>query len=324
MPADEAIRETIPTVPAVKTAEPVAAPGGNSRWPWLAVLFALGLVVPFLPVPNLAVAIAGAVVLVAVYVFALVQFVAQTTRLRLSSGYLTMWFGISLAWWIALTFGLIPQVIEPFNDALRAHGGQPFTSQLMIARTVRTLADLALLCAAVLGGSLIAPLIKTPNMLGPICTVIALIDIWGVLFGGIVSQMMEKAPEVSAKAMSAVPSMGGATGAAERYAIPALHIGAGDYLFLGLLFAALHLNKMDWRGAVRLTTPLVIIALLCVTFVGPLPGLPFIGLGVALPNLKYFEYTREEKFALLYAAVFVVILTIGLYFGITSMLPATK
>lgn len=52
-----------------------------------------------------------------------------------------------------------------------------------------------------------------------------------------------------------------------------------------------------------------------------LPGLVFIGLGAALPNLKYFQYTREEKFALLYAAVFVALLTVALYFGVMSLLP---
>jgi hypothetical protein len=90
------------------------------------------------------------------------------------------------------------------------------------------------------------------------------------------------------------------------------------------LFAALHLNRMNWRGAVVLTAPLIALALIVLTLVPGVPHLPglfFIGLGVALPNLKYFEYTREEKFALLYAALFVVVLSAALYFGMVSLLP---
>jgi hypothetical protein len=143
-----------------------------------------------------------------------------------------------------------------------------------------------------------------------------------VLFGGIVSQLMEKAPTISNTAMAALPTPGAGTPAAERFVIPELQIGAGDYLFLGLLFAALHRNQMDWRGARRWTIPLIILALVGVAFTGMhLPGLVFIGLGVAIPNWKFFEYTRDELFALLYAGIFVVILTVALYFGITSQLP---
>lgn len=302
---------------------------------WLALLLAMGLLVPFVPVPSRGAAIFGAVLLTVIYVVAVVLLAAHLTRLRLPLRDTLWWFALALAAWGALQFGALPIVGELFG-ALRAEETQPETAQLLLAVTVRTLADIALLSAAMLGGSLVARLIKSPNMLGPVCAIVALIDIWGVLFGGIVSQLMDKAPQVAATAMASMPTAGSAA-PASRYVIPLPDIGAGDYLFLGLLFAALHGNGMNWQGAVKLTVPLMIGALLVVSGVlqlalilvgGPaippapaMPGLLFIGLGVALPNLKFFQFTREEKFALLYAGVFVVVLTVALFFGVTNMLP---
>jgi hypothetical protein len=163
-------------------------------------------------------------------------------------------------------------------------------------------------------------LIREASIVGAVCALAALIDIWGVLLGGIVSQVMEKAPEIASKGMASMPTAGAAT--ASKFIIPLPDIGAGDYLFLGLLFAAMHRFAMNWGGAVKWTIPLVVVALLSIIFGLPaLPGLLFIGLGTAIPNWKYFQYSREEKFALLYAGILVVVLTAGLYFGVTSFLP---
>ena len=327
MPADEAAKMG-QTLAPVSTSDDIPAERDETRgravtgspWLWLALLLIMGLVVPFVPVPSLEAAIIGAVVLTIIYVVVVVQFAAQTTRLQLPRNALVLWFVIALVWWVVLEWVMIERVLGPFNETMREVGAQPSLGQVLLGRTVRTLDNLALLCAAVLGGSLVARLITSPNMMGPICAIIAMIDIWGVLLGGPVTQILHKAPNIAAKAMAAPPTVGAET--VSRYVIPQPMIGAGDYLFLGLLFAALHANRMNWRGAVAWTTPLVIVALLAVTFgIGLLPGLLFIGLGVALPNLKYFQYTREEKFALLYAAIFVIILTVALYFGVVSLLP---
>jgi hypothetical protein len=49
----------------------------------------------------------------------------------------------------------------------------------------------------------------------------------------------------------------------------------------------------------------------------------FIAAAVVLPNWKYFRFTREEQFALLYAGIFVLILTVALYFGFKAALPTS-
>jgi len=101
-------------------------------------------------------------------------------------------------------------------------------------------------------------------------------------------------------------------------------IGIGDYLFLALFLGVLVRFGMNWRASAIWMWAGVSLALLAIEllpFVPALPGLLFLGLGAVVPNLRYFQFTREERFALLYAGIFVLLLTVGLYFGLTSMLP---
>jgi len=284
---------------------------------WLAVLFAIGVAMPFVPVPNHAAALLGAVIVTVVYVVAVMGLIVGFTRLQLPPAKVAALFFGCLLLWAILGFVIQPQLGAPDAIFLR-----------VIAATLR---NLSLLGAASLLGVLVSKLITDANMMAPICALIALIDIWGVLFGGIVAQMLEKAPEVSRHAMTTLPTVGAATGAPPELQIPLPEVGAGDYLFLGLLFAALHAHKMNWRGAANWVTPLITLALLSIPLSLlifdrdiMLPGLVFIGLGVALPNLKFFNFTRDEKFALVWAGVFVGILTIGLYFAAPTIVGAAQ
>jgi len=302
------------------TPESTPTPGKStdSPWFWLGAMFLLSLVLRFMPVPNQAVATIGSVVAMVLHVVCVVNFAVQTTRLKLPAsklvkGLLLGGFLFGISWLIRPYLGL---------NLMNAGGPEVLSVWSIIGSFNYALRPLFLLTAAVCGGALVAQLINSRNMIGPVCGIIALIDVWGVLFGGIVSQLQDKAPALAKVAMSPVGAPGHTTAAVEKFFIPQLQIGVGDYLFLGLLFAALHRNDMDWRGAMRWVIPLIIAALLGVAFTGLfLPGLVFIGAGVAIPNWKYFEYTREEWFALLYSGIFVVILTVVLFFIIVSQLP---
>lgn len=267
-----------------------------------------------IPINNLPEAITLSVAMTLLHVVAVVQFAALYPIRNPSAWKTAATFFVSLLLWgfLLLDRPYLLHLMERHpSEALRLVGFLNLTLRAM-----------ALLAAAVTGGSLVARLIKTPNMLGPVCVIVALIDIWGVLFHGPVSHIMHNAPDIAKHAMSAVATPGAASHTAGRYILPEVAIGAGDYLFLGLLFSALYFNGMNWRAAVKWVIPLVLLALFGVMVGGwPLPGLPFIGLGIALPNLRYFEYTREEKFALLYASIFVVILTAFIYVGVVHAVP---
>src|SRR5687768_13475047 len=112
------------------------------------------------------------------------------TRLRLAPIKVITGLLVGVALWAALEFVIAPALLEPIFDHFRATRTRPSGNALLLIIGLSTLTDLVLLTTAMFAGSLVARLIQTPNMLGPVCGVIALIDIWGVLFGGIVMQMM--------------------------------------------------------------------------------------------------------------------------------------
>lgn len=322
--AENSLPEDVAVNPGDAFAPPPASPLFLSPALWLAAFLALNFAVPFVQISSYLSAVVANVALTVAYVIVVVFFVVGMARLKWPVARLLVVGVLAGLVWLVLDKWLGDAIIRPIVAVLRETKTRPDFQQTLQMIAVSTFTDLSLLVAAVCVGNVASRMLKSPNMLGPVCGVIALIDIWGVLFGGIVAQMMEKTPEIAAKAMTHGPQIGAAT--ASRYAIPMPHIGVGDYLFLGLLFGALLWHGLNWRGAVNWVVPLVCVALLAIALgvLPALPGLLFIALGVAIPNRKAFTYTRDEKFALLYAAGFVAILTIALYFGFTSLLPEKK
>lgn len=292
-----------------------------SPFAWLAAFLVLNLCVPFLDIPNRATALAGVVSLTFAYVCIIVFFAVCVARKKPSIRQILMWGMAALTIWYLLD-KFSPAFAAPIIAAARQTRTRPEGFALLQLIGLNTLTDCALMSMGVCAGVLAARLIRTPNMLGPICVVIALIDVWGVLFGGIVSQLLVKAPQLAEKAMTSGPQLGGASRGGFTIPLPA--IGIGDYLFLGLLFGALFYLHLNWQAAIKWVVPLVAGALLAITFglIPALPGLLFIALGVAIPNLDTFKFTREEKFALFYTGVFVAVLTGALYLGFKSVLAA--
>ncbi len=265
----------------------------------LAVLLLVQFGAPFVPVPNGAVALAGIVLLTLVFIGAVVAFSLGVARQNPSLP-------------VILAGCAASAVVYKGVDLALARS--PFGAQAQ---------SFTLLFLATFFGLLVARLIRHANMIGPIGVMVALIDIWGVLFGGIVSQLLanKSTKNIAQHAMASGPRLGGAH-AKFHLALPA--IGIGDYLFLALFLGVLVRFGMNWRASAIWMWAGVSLALLAIEllpFVPALPGLLFLGAGAVLPNLRYFQFTREERFALLYAGIFVLLLTVGLYFGLTSMLP---
>jgi hypothetical protein len=293
-----------------------------SPFSWLAAFLILNLSVQFLNISTRVAALFGALAVTFAFVSIVVLFAVSVARKKLPLLQILAWGVLALALWLAIDYWISPAIRAPILAAAREARTRPQGWALFQLISLGVLSDMALLILAICAGNLASRLIQTPNMLGPVCAVIALVDVWGVLFGGIVSQLMEKAPTVAAKAMTSGPKIGAAV--SSRYTIPLPDVGVGDYLFIGLLFGALVWLRLNWRDAMKWVVPLISLALLAIVFlpqVPALPGLFFIALGVIIPNTRTFHYTRDEKFALIYAAIFVAILTVGLYFFLTSQLP---
>ena len=298
----------------------------NSPLFWLAAFVLLNFAVPFFDISSQAIAVLGALSLTFAYIAIVLCFAATVALRRLSIAAILAAGVLALLFWLAMDKWIAPGIMQPIIAELEITQALPSTPQILQRLFITTFTDLAILVTAVCAGNLAARMIQTPNMIGPVCVVIALIDIWGVLFGGIVSQLMEKT-DIAEKAMTKGPLIGAASTSAANYAIPLPAIGVGDYLFIGLLLGVLILHNLNWRAAMNWIAPLVCVALLSISFgITPfaLPGLVPIALGAAIPNRAFFRYTREEKFALLYAGIFVLILTGALYLGFQSMLPSKK
>jgi len=280
---------------------PDETPSPNAKL-WLAPLAVLLLTQigpQFLPIPNLATALIGVTLLTLVFVGAVVAFALGMARQK---------FGLPML----LGGCALSAVLYRAADALLAHSRWGGVGQ-----------SVTLLLLGTFFGLLVARIIRHANMLGPIGAMVALIDIWGVLFHGIVSKLLtnKSTQGIAHHAMASGPKLGAA---ASKFHLELPAIGIGDYLFLALFLGVIVRFGMNWRASAIWMWAGVSAALLAIVLVPQapdLPGLLFLGAGAVLPNLRYFKFTRDERFALLYAGVFVLILTVGLYFGLTAMLP---
>lgn len=297
----------------------------TSPFLFLCLIAAINILGPFLPVPNPYVAFIGGVLLTIFYVGIVVGFALTLAKKQFPISTALVWFLVCVLAWVAIQYGLMPTVRSVLRVWRESQSVATPVRQLIFF-TVGALQDAAMIAGATFAGTILARMIRHPNMLGPIGAAIALIDIWGVLFGGIVSQMLtnQATQPLAEHAMAAGPKIGAADVARTGFSLNIPAIGVGDFLFMGLLLSVLINLAMNWRDSARLMFALVALALLAITFLPwfpALPGLLFIGAAAVLPNMKYFRFTREEQFALLYAGIFVVILTVGLYFGFKAVLP---
>lgn len=163
--------------------------------------------------------------------------------------------------------------------------------------------DLALVLGAAFLGAFVGRLIREANMLIPVALVVSIVDIWGVYFG-VAREIGERAPETAAALSASVPMA----------VAPMLgSIGIGDFVFMGLFFAAvvrvgLSVRATLWASVVALlAASLVFFAASLWPGLGPvadrLPGLPFLAAAVIVVNMRGFHLSREESRAVVGVAI---------------------
>lgn len=174
--------------------------------------------------------------------------------------------------------------------------------------------DLSMIVFAVLGGALLSLIAREPKLLLPIAVTAAVVDIVGVMYeGGPTARVLQENPELVQTLAATIPDIGAAT-PAETGGVEGVHpglalgfIGIGDWLFIGIFFAALTRFDLSFRaskiGAIIASVTAMVLVLLGGL---PIPGLPFIAAGCVIPNLHRFRYTRQEKVALAVGGLFVV------------------
>jgi len=234
-----------------------------------------------------------------------------------------VWFlavvaGVALVVWLAFEAGRVVEAKWAGILGLIAIGARiglmflPSPKSLAAQVALRSIADTLVLAASLLLGSSISGLIRHANLLPPVAIVLTVVDIWTVWLGGFVVRIQQKAQEgvVIAQRVIEAATVRMPTVATAQYAhirIPV--IGIGDLFFAAFLFALLWKFGLNTRSAFVLSVVFVTVGLMIaqLPFIPfGVPGLPFIALAVLLPNLKSFQYTPEEKKALLIGAVFLV------------------
>jgi len=197
------------------------------------------------------------------------------------------------------------------------------------------LPDLLFVWFAASLGALLAFLLRGANMIPPVAAVLALVDIWTVLLGGPVQQIMEsKNPVAQAvtKAMTVQLPTPKPRGAAPFP--PPTVVGFADFLFVAFFVAAI-CRFIDAPNTYRRML-IILIFVLCAYMLVlvfrdslrlpenlNLPALVPIAVVMIALHWRHFHYDRSEAFALLYAALFIVVIALGFwYFGRHNKPPA--
>ncbi len=151
-------------------------------------------------------------------------------------------------------------------------------------------------------GYMVALRIKDRNLILPVVMFAAYIDFWTVTRGP-VSVVMEKAPDVVVAVSAPIPQAGTGT------FMPVSMVGPGDFLFLALVFAAVH--RLGMNGARNFWFVYAAMALgmagVLAGLVTVLPALIVLAIAVVAANWREFKLSREEKISTAVVAVVLLV-----------------
>lgn len=201
---------------------------------------------------------------------------------------------------IMLPFVALPLLPITSRPLLQAAQTFWFGCQRAFA-TVPGSRGLLLICFAVALGSVLARMIRELKILLPIAVVLALVDLYVVFGGGLVTQANHGNAQ-AAKAMSALTV--NLTPKLPRGipAPPPLAVGFADYLFIALFFACFARYRVASNHTFAILSGVLVLYMVIVIVTGlDLPALVPISIVVIGANWRSFQYDREERQALLIA-----------------------
>ena len=226
--------------------------------------------------------------------------------------------GISLvlAAIVTLPMALIP-LIPPglASPTLLPLIGKVFYFYRDLFRVIPGLQGLLLIWLAVSLGVLLSRLVREMKLLLPIAVVLALVDLYVVFGGGLVTQANTGKSVIAQQAMKSLtvpltPRVKTKKGVAPP---PQLAVGFADYLFTAVFFACFFRFSIPSRKTfIWLCGVLCGYLLIVQIFRVDLPALVPIAVVVIGRNLKQFRYEAQEKRDLLIAGCVVLVIMAGL------------
>ncbi len=153
-------------------------------------------------------------------------------------------------------------------------------------------------------GVLLGRLLRSANMIPPAAGALALVDVYTVLLGGPVQQVLHSSTEAARRVTEVMTAKlpTPTTGAA-----PIVVVGFADFVFMAFFVSAMCRFLGDRIGYGKTVGPLAVILSLYMGVVlltgWSLPALVPMAAVVLIRHWRRFEYSRSERFALLYAGL---------------------
>jgi len=206
---------------------------------------------------------------------------------------------------ITLPFVLLPFLHISTPQQLAA-ARRIYTVYVLVFRAAPGLRGLLLITLATCVGVIVSRLVREIKLLLPVGVVLALVDLYVVFGGGMVTQANSGKSPMAQAAMNTLtvglmPRM-----PANVPAPPPLAVGFADFLFIALFFACFARFRVPARRTFVLLCGILCLYLMAV-IVGhlDLPALVPIAVVVIGSNLSAFRFSREETVAMVYAGLIV-------------------
>lgn len=230
---------------------------------------AIKLILPVLPIKPTIIAIYFSMLLLTGVAFSLARAIA-VMRHNLSLSAIAMALCFSL-WMVGYWLG-------------ETHIGKRLSELSTVTQEV------GLLCFASFAGKAASLIIREGNLILPAAIAMALVDVWCVNLGGTTPRAAARVEKLFKAMTVELPPVG-----ANRMPVPVPLMGFGDIFFAAFIIAALHrfgfeLRLSFWIAVLATAFGLTLVSLLDI----PLAGLPFIVLGLLLPNIRRMKLTRQE------------------------------
>ena len=218
---------------------------------------------------------------------------------------------------LTVLFTLALGVIALF---VHTHRGWPVAVNAPVFILKPLLTGICITLGCAFFGILLSRIIREPNVLLPVALVAMPIDYLGAMTPiGFTQNAVANNPQLVRAVSVPVPHVGSLS--------PSGFIGPGDALFMAFFFAVALRLSLNVRGTFWWTYGLLTVTMLIVLLTNiNIAALIPMGLAVIIANFRFFKLKREEVFATLYAAVFILALVTGFYYYSHSRLfrPAPK
>lgn len=167
--------------------------------------------------------------------------------------------------------------------------------------------NLAITLACTYLGLSLSRIVREANILLPVALIAMPIDYIGAMTTvGFTHDVVTKHPSIVRAVSVSVPAIGGLH--------PLSFIGPGDVLFMAFFFAVVLRLEMNDRATFWWMYGLLTVAMLLVLlFPINIAALVPMGLAVLIANARFFRLQRSEAFAVLYAALMVLVLVVGFF-----------